>query len=199
MAQKKGLDSPFDVPIERKKPLTRSVKLNDRPPGVGLIEDGLAVVHTDEEAIEANAVELSGDAVAELMRGGDERIRERAAFHADDAEGVFDVGGRLFQSEGLDVVADVDALVEGLEALELEHMAQVGLAEEDEGKRGGGIHLGAVRVAVVAQQRQDRGIAKQRNRRPPGLVGLRRTDPRQILIRFGHRTPPDRKDNDSLP
>jgi hypothetical protein len=36
-----------------------------------------------------------------------------------DAQVVFDVGDGLFQGKGLDVVADVDALVEGLEALEL--------------------------------------------------------------------------------
>ena len=74
MAQKKGLDSPFNVPIGRKKLLTKPVKLNDRPFGVGLIEDRFAVIHADEEAIEADAVELPGNAVAELVRGGDERI-----------------------------------------------------------------------------------------------------------------------------
>lgn len=70
---------------------------------------------------------------------GDERIGERATLNADDAQMVLYIGSGLLQGERLDVVADVDALVEGLEALELEHIAQVGLAEEDEGKRRGGI------------------------------------------------------------
>jgi len=119
-----------------------AIQFQDSPFGVILVQDCLALGEADEQAIETDAVELAGDAVAELVGGGDEGVGEGAAVEADDAQVVFDVGGGFLQVEGLDVVADVDTLVEGFEALELEEVAQVGLAEEDEGEGGGGIHVG---------------------------------------------------------
>ena len=138
--------------MRERKPLPGSVELDDRSFGVGLIEDGFAVIHADQETIEADAVDLSGDPVTELVGGGDERIGERAAFHADDAQMMLDIGGRLFQCKRLEVAADVDALVEGFKALELEQIAQVGLAEEDEGERGGGIHIGVEPETELVEQ-----------------------------------------------
>ena len=70
------------------------------------------------------------------MSGSDEIVREREAVSADGAQVMFDVGGRFGQIEGLDVIADVDALVERLKALELQEVAQIGLADQDEGESG---------------------------------------------------------------
>ena len=50
---------------------------------------------------------------------------------------VFDVGRGVGQVERLEVVADLDALVERFEALELKEMAQVGLADHEERQRHG--------------------------------------------------------------
>jgi hypothetical protein len=70
--------------LRKRKPLTGSVKFDDRPFGVGLIEDGLAVAHANEQPVEIDTIELPGDTVIELVCGGDEGIGERAALNADD-------------------------------------------------------------------------------------------------------------------
>lgn len=111
-----------------KRPLAWPVKFNDRPFGIGLIEDGFTFGQADQQTVETDAIELPGDTVAELVSSSDEGIGKRATFDPGNAKVVFDVGGRLFQSEGQDVVADVDALVESFKAFELEHIAQVRLA-----------------------------------------------------------------------
>jgi hypothetical protein len=54
---------------------------------------------------------------------------------------VLDVGSGLFEGQRLKVIADVDALVESLEALELEEVAKIWLAEKEESERGSGIHI----------------------------------------------------------
>ena len=54
---------------------------------------------------------------------------------------VLDVGNGLFEGQRLKVIADVDALVKSLEALELEEMAKIWLAEKEESEGGGGIHI----------------------------------------------------------
>jgi hypothetical protein len=54
---------------------------------------------------------------------------------------MFDVPSSLLQVEGRDLVADSDALVEGLVGSEAELVGQVRLTEQDEGDEGGGVHL----------------------------------------------------------
>jgi hypothetical protein len=107
----------------------RAIEFEDSPLGIGFIQDGLAVSEADEQAVEADAIELASDAVAELVGGGDEGVGEGATLGAGGAHMMFDVVGRLGQVEGLNVVADLDTLVEGFEALELEGVAQFGLAD----------------------------------------------------------------------
>jgi len=61
------------------------------------------------------------------MGGGEEAVGERTGVGPGDAQVVLDVGGRLLQActepgrsvERVKVVTDLDALVEGLEVLEL--------------------------------------------------------------------------------
>jgi len=50
----------------------------------------------------------------ELVGRADEGVREGRAFDSDDAQVVLDVGRGFGQVEGLEVVADLDALVESL-------------------------------------------------------------------------------------
>jgi hypothetical protein len=65
---------------------------------------------------------------------------------------VLDVSGGLFQVEGSEVVADGDALVEGFVGRKAEFVSQVGLAEEDEGQRGSGIHVVVEQEAELIQE-----------------------------------------------
>jgi hypothetical protein len=98
----------------------KAIKFEDSAFGIGFIQGGLAFGKADEQAIEADAIELAGNSIAELMSSADKSVRERATLDANGTQVMFDVDGRLGQVEGLDVVADLDALVEGFEALEME-------------------------------------------------------------------------------
>jgi len=129
-----------------------TIEFEDSAFGIGFIQDGLVFSKANEQAVEADAIELASDAVAELMSGVDESIRERAALHANRPQVMFDVGGRLSQVEGLDMIADLDALVEGFEALEMEGVAQFGLADKNEGEGRSGVHVGVEPEAQFVQQ-----------------------------------------------
>ena len=129
-----------------------TIEFEDSAFGIGFIQDGLVFSKANEQAVEADAIELASDAVAELMSGVDESIRERAALHANRPQVMFDVGGRLSQVEGWDVIADLDALVEGFEALEMEGVAQFGLADKNEGEGRSGVHVGVEPEAQFVQQ-----------------------------------------------
>ena len=97
-----------------------ATQLQDRALGIALVEDLFAFGKAEEQTVEADAVQLARHAVAELVGGGDKAVGERAAFGAGDTQMMLDVSNGLLQIEGLEVVADLDALVEGLKVLELE-------------------------------------------------------------------------------
>ena len=108
---------------------------------VGLVEDGLLLGSTEEESRAAEVVDLASDALGVIVDGGEEGVGEEGVVATGDAEMVFDVGGGLLEVEGFEVVTDGDALVEGLKGSEAELVGEVGLAKEDEGKQGSGIHI----------------------------------------------------------
>jgi hypothetical protein len=109
--------------------LLRAIQFEDSAFGIGFIQDSLVLGEANQQAVEADAIELASDTVAELVSGRDEGVGEGATLGAGGAHMVFDVIGRLGQVEGWDVVANLDALVEGFEAFELEGVAQFGLAD----------------------------------------------------------------------
>jgi hypothetical protein len=108
---------------------------------VGLVEDGFLLGSAKEESGAAEVVDLASDALGVIVDGGEEGVGEERFVATGDAEMVLDVGGGLFKVEGIEVVADGDALVEGLKGSEAELVGEVGLAKEDEGKQGSGIHI----------------------------------------------------------
>ena len=57
----------------------RPIQFQDSPFGIALVQDHLVLGEADEQAIETDAVELAGHAVAELVSGGDEGVGEGAA------------------------------------------------------------------------------------------------------------------------
>ena len=75
------------------------------------------------------------------MEGSDESVTEELVLIAGDAQVMFDVGGGFLEVERAEIVANGEALVEGLKGGEAEQMGQVGLAEEDEGEGGGGVEV----------------------------------------------------------
>jgi len=66
----------------------------------GFVQDSLLLGATDEEGVEAQGVNLAGNALGVLMGAGDEAIAEDGALGADDAQVVLDVTGGLGQIEG---------------------------------------------------------------------------------------------------
>jgi|GEM_PF-6023098 len=108
---------------------------------VSLVEDGFLLCGAEEERSAAEVVDPAGDALGVVVDEGQEAIGENGFPPTSDAEMVFDISSSLFEVEGFEVVADGDALAEGLEGGEAQLVGQVRLAEKDEGEQGGGIHL----------------------------------------------------------
>lgn len=94
------------------------------------------------------AVEGAGDAAGELVEeGGGFGFEELAGRVAGGVEAVGEVGGSLLGGgERAEVVAEADALVEGGDGLDA--MAEVGLADEEDGEEGG---AAAVEVGEPAE------------------------------------------------
>jgi hypothetical protein len=119
---------------------------------VGLVEDGLLLGSAEEESRAAKVVDLASDALGVIVDGGEEGVGEEGVLATGDAEMVFDVGGGLLEVEGFEVVTDGDALVEGLKGSEAEFVGEVGLAKEDEGKQGSGIHIVVEQEAELIEE-----------------------------------------------
>jgi len=118
-----------------------SFKVTDDALEIGLVEDWFALGGTEKESVAAKVVDLASDTLGVIVDEGQEAIGENGVPPTGDAEMMLDVGGSLLEVEGFEVVADGDALVEGLEGGKAKLVGQVRLAEKDEGEQGGGIHL----------------------------------------------------------
>lgn len=94
-----------------------------------------------EESTAANIVDLAGHSLGVIVDATDETVAKDLALAASDAEVVLDVTGGLLEVEGAEMVTDGDTLVEGLVGSEAQLVGQVGLAEQDESERRGGVHL----------------------------------------------------------
>jgi hypothetical protein len=82
----------------------------------------------------------------------DEAVAEELVLVTSNAEVVLDVSGGFFEVERSEVVADGDALMEGLVRGEAELVGQVRLAEEDEGDEGSGVHLVVEEEAQLVEE-----------------------------------------------
>lgn len=89
----------------------------------------------------AKVVDLASNALGVVVNEGKEGVGENRLLTACDDEMVLDVGGGLLEVEGVKVVADGDALAEGLKGSEAQLVGPVGLAEENKGEQGGRIHV----------------------------------------------------------
>ena len=126
----------------RRKPSTDlPLEITDDALEVGLVEDRFLLGSAEEEGSAAEIVDLAGDALGVVVGECEEAIGENRVLTIGDAEMVFDVGGGLSEVEGLEMVADGDALAEGFVGGKAELVSQAGLAEEDESEQGSGIHL----------------------------------------------------------
>jgi hypothetical protein len=108
---------------------------------ISLVEDRFLLGGAEEKRSATEIVDPAGHTLGVIVDQSDEAIAEERIVTASDAEVVLDVGGGLLEVEGVEVVADGDALVEGLEGGEAEFVGQLRLAEEDEGEQGGGVHV----------------------------------------------------------
>jgi hypothetical protein len=65
---------------------------------------------------------------------------------------MLDVTGGLFQVEGFEVIADGDALMEGLVGGEAEFVSQVRLAKQNEGEERSGVYVGVEQEAELVEE-----------------------------------------------
>lgn len=101
----------------------------DDPFEVGFIKDLFVFGGAEEEGAATEIVDLAGDALGVVVDGGEETVAEELVLGAGDAEVVLDVGDSLLEVKGTEVVANGDALMEGLVGGEAEEMGQVRLTE----------------------------------------------------------------------
>jgi hypothetical protein len=105
-----------------------------------------------EESTAANIVDLAGHALGVIVDATDETVAKDLVLTTSDAEAVLDVTGGLLEVEGAEMITDSDALVESLVGSEAQLLGQVGLAEQDEGEQGGGVHLVVEQEAELVEE-----------------------------------------------
>jgi hypothetical protein len=137
---------------EQKESPDLAFEVEDDPFEIHIVEDLLAFSSAKEKCATTKIVDLAGDAFGVVVDGAEEAIAEDRPLASGDAEMVLDVGGGFLQVKGFEVKADGDALVEGFVGSETELVGQVGLAKEDEGDQGSGIHLVVEQEAELVEQ-----------------------------------------------
>jgi hypothetical protein len=121
------------------------------------VEDALLVNHAGQEGGGAKEVNLAGDALGVIEDAAQRVVAEElAALKAGDPDVVLDISNGVLQVEGLEMVADGQALVEGLVAGQAQGVAQDGLADQEQRGQGMAVHL-------VRQQQAEllKGISRQ--------------------------------------
>jgi hypothetical protein len=117
------------------------IEIADDALEVGFIEDLLAFGDAEEERAAAEIVDAAGDTFGVIVDATDKAVAKDLSLRTGDAEMVFDVASGLFEIKGREVEADGDALVKCLEGRETQLLGEIGLAEQDEGDEGSGIHI----------------------------------------------------------
>ncbi len=87
---------------------------------------------------------------------------------------VLDVSDGLLEVKEAEVVADGDALVEGLVGSETEELSQVGLTEQDQGEQGGRVHLFVEQEAELVKDIGRQAVSfvdAKRKQEGPALAG----------------------------
>src|SRR5258708_7109398 len=107
----------------------------------GLIDDGVAGGERGDECGDGEVVDGAGVAAAGLVDQGGGVVGVEGVGPAGEGEVVAQVAGGFLQGHAGHVVADGDALVEGGEDTELDFPPEGGLADEQAGEQGGGVHV----------------------------------------------------------
>lgn len=107
--------------------------MND-PFEVSFFEDFFAFSSAEQESAAAGVVNPTGDALGVVRDAGNETIAEDGGLGAGDAKMVLDVGDGLLEVKRAELVADSDALLEGLVRSEPEELSQIRLTEQDQGQ-----------------------------------------------------------------
>src|SRR5216683_6074947 len=114
--------------------------LGDGGAGGGFVGDGLAGGERGEQGSDGDVVDGAGVAAGCLVDQGGRVVGEQGVGPAGEGQVVLEVAAGFLQGHAVHVVADGDPLVEGGELAELEPAPQGGLADEQAGEYGGGVH-----------------------------------------------------------
>ena len=134
--------------MEQKGSADLTFEIKDDAFEIRFIEDLLTLGGAEEESATTKVVDLASHTLGVVVNASQETITKDLALASGDAEVVFGVACGFLEVKGFEVEADGNALAEGFVRSETELMSQVGLAEEDEGDKGSGVHL------VVEQEAQ---------------------------------------------
>src|SRR6266508_5712138 len=110
--------------------------------GAGVVDQLLVVGGGGDERGGGGVVELSGEPAGDAVQAGGGVVGEQRFGAAGKLQVVGQVGGGLAKVHGGDGVAGGDALVERGGHAKAQLAGKGGLADEDAGKRAGGVHVG---------------------------------------------------------
>ena len=167
------------------------IKITDDALEVGLVEDLFALGDAEEKSAAAEIVDPAGDTFGMIVDATDKAVAKDLSLRPGDAEMVFDVASGLFEVEGMDVKTNGDALVERLEGRETELVGEIGLAEQDEGDEGSGIHIVIEQESELLEdvgREQMSFVDDEQNAAPfAGQIGKRSVKLRQQLRKVKQR------------
>jgi hypothetical protein len=124
----------------------------ESPLEVGFIKHLFLLHHAEQERNATEIVDLPGYAFGLFVNGVEKTVAENSLLAASHEQMVLDVTNGAFQVERGEVKRDANALTEGIEGGKAEFESQVRLAEEDENKAGGGVHLGVKQKTKLLEE-----------------------------------------------
>jgi hypothetical protein len=181
--KKRGSEEPLGGGDETSPGLPLKIK-NDTFE-VSLVENLFVLGSAQKKGAAANVVDLAGHSLGVIVDATDEAVAKDLVLAASDVEMVLDVTGGLFEVERAEMITDGDTLVESLVGSEAQLACQVRLAEQDEGERGGGVHLVVEQEAELVKdvRGQEMGFVDDREHETSlaGEIGESGTELRQEL------------------
>src|SRR6266487_3707536 len=109
--------------------------------GGALVDDAFAVGEGGDQCLDGEVVDCSGDAAAGLVHEAEGVVAEPGVRAAGELEVVLDVGHGLSQVHAVEVEPQPDALVEGGQGADLQPAPEGGLAQQQAGEWGVGVHV----------------------------------------------------------
>src|SRR6266508_4442128 len=115
--------------------------LGDGGAGGALVDHALAVGEGGDQGLDGEVVDRAGDAAAGLVHQAEGVVAEQGVAAAGELEVVLDVGHGLREVHAVQVEPQGHALVEGGQGADLQPPPQGGLAQQQAGERGVGVHV----------------------------------------------------------